>query len=201
MRLLIVVVLRRQPFLKRRFNSVTLPQKFQHIFLEPRFLEKTECGTYLHECGKNEPHNVVKWSSFSPCISRMTHETETSIYVVVKWQSLFFPSFFGHAHYTSIMSCVFIYIYIIVKWTSIFFQSFLWSFMATTLQHWWDPHTGGGGIFLKSGSEKNLLMTCNSISRKCEFFSGTLRRWSDPERRTQNTKLTQNNLEVKIKLS
>ena len=41
---------------------------------------------------------------------------------------------------------------------------------------WWRRYNTGethtpGEIFLKSGSEKNLLKTRNSISRQCEFFS------------------------------
>ena len=36
--------------------------------------------------------------------------------------------------------------------------------------------THRGEIFPKSECEKNLLITCNSISRKCEFFSGAPRR-------------------------
>ena len=36
--------------------------------------------------------------------------------------------------------------------------------------------THRGEIFLKSGCEKNLLITCNSISRKYKFFGGAPRR-------------------------
>ena len=36
--------------------------------------------------------------------------------------------------------------------------------------------THRGETFLKSGLEKNLLITCNSISDKCEFFSGASHR-------------------------
>ena len=70
-----------------------------------------------------------------------------------------------------------------------------------TASTWQDETSTHRDIFLKSGSEKNLLKTFNSLSRTFGFFSGSPRRWWDPKGRTQNTELTQTNLEGKIKSS
>ena len=96
--------------------------------------------------------------------------------IILKWQSLFFPSFFGHSHFTSIMSmCRYIRLYnckITVNSFSVIFMVIYGDGVTTLVRP-----THRGEIFLKSGSDKNLLITYNSISRKCEFFSGASRRW------------------------
>ena len=105
-----------------------------------------------------------------------------------KMTVIFFPSFFGHTQYTSMISCVFIYVYIIVKCPLIFFSGIFMVIYGDGVTALARP-THRGEIFLKSGSEKNLLISCNSIFRKCEFSSGAPRRWLDPERCTHNAEL------------